>query len=252
MAMESHHLTYFMKYRIFVRFPSKVNDVLRDIVRSILVEGVISRIRKLERHCRTLDDYFDLIQGFGGPLVPIGLSSGQRKKEILRLLDGASRLGLRTVVEIGTCRGGTFYLLCKASTGNASVLTMDITMPRWRKRLLRSFARSSQSLILVRGDSHSRKTIKEVKESLRSEIDLLFIDGDHSYNGVKKDFINYSPLVRKRGWIAFHDINSAGPKSDWTGGVPDFWNEVKRAHEHCEIIENRRKGGGCGIGVLLK
>jgi predicted O-methyltransferase YrrM len=38
------------------------------------------------------------------------------------------------------------------------------------------------------------------------KVDFLFIDADHSYEGVKKDFEMYSPLVRKGGIIAFHDI----------------------------------------------
>jgi predicted O-methyltransferase YrrM len=37
-------------------------------------------------------------------------------------------------------------------------------------------------------------------------LDFLFIDGDHTYKGVKEDFEMYSPLVRKGGVIAFHDI----------------------------------------------
>lgn len=36
-------------------------------------------------------------------------------------------------------------------------------------------------------------------------IDLLFIDADHSYEGVSADWKNWSPFVRKGGIIAFHD-----------------------------------------------
>jgi predicted O-methyltransferase YrrM len=39
-----------------------------------------------------------------------------------------------------------------------------------------------------------------------SEGDFLFIDGDHTYQGVKQDFQMYSPLVKKGGIVAFHDI----------------------------------------------
>jgi hypothetical protein len=34
-------------------------------------------------------------------------------------------------------------------------------------------------------------------------LDLLFIDGDPSYEGVKADFVNYSQLVRPGGLIGF-------------------------------------------------
>jgi hypothetical protein len=48
----------------------------------------------------------------------------------------------------------------------------------------------------------------------------LFIDGDHTYEGVRRDFEMYSPLVRKGGIIAFHDIYP-GPEES-VGGVPKF------------------------------
>ena len=49
--------------------------------------------------------------------------------------------------------------------------------------------------------------LKKIKEVLNNgKIDFLFIDADHSYKGVKKDFKMYSPLVRLGGIIAFRDI----------------------------------------------
>lgn len=36
---------------------------------------------------------------------------------------------------------------------------------------------------------------------------FIFIDADHQYESVKKDFLNYYPLIRKGGIIAFHDCN---------------------------------------------
>jgi hypothetical protein len=43
--------------------------------------------------------------------------------------------------------------------------------------------------------------------SFINDIDVLFIDGDHSYNGVKNDFNLYSPLVKNGGYIVFDDYN---------------------------------------------
>jgi hypothetical protein len=40
-------------------------------------------------------------------------------------------------------------------------------------------------------------------------IDLLFIDGDHSYEGVKKDFDLYSKLVSPHGIILIHDTDKS-------------------------------------------
>jgi predicted O-methyltransferase YrrM len=86
-------------------------------------------------------------------------------------------------------------------------------------------------------------------------LDFLFIDGDHSYEGVKKDFEIYSSLVRKGGIIAFHDIvpdyyTRYGIRTpSYTGGVPKFWNEIKYNYRYIEIIEDPNQDG-YGIGVL--
>lgn len=43
-----------------------------------------------------------------------------------------------------------------------------------------------------------------------NHLGLLYIDGDHSYEGVLKDITNYFPKVVNGGVIAFHDYNNAG------------------------------------------
>ena len=64
-----------------------------------------------------------------------------------------------------------------------------------------------QKLILIRDDSHKKSIINKVGNILNGEkLDFLFIDGDHEYEGVKKDYNNYSKYVKKGGLIAFHDI----------------------------------------------
>lgn len=39
------------------------------------------------------------------------------------------------------------------------------------------------------------------------EFAFVFIDADHSYEGVKNDFLNYSPNIKLGGVVAFHDTN---------------------------------------------
>lgn len=111
-------------------------------------------------------------------------------------------------------------------------------------------------MIFFREDSHQSQTLKKVKEYLNGEkIDFLFIDGDHTYEGVKKDFEMYAPLVREEGVIAFHDIvqdystRYGINTSSCTGGVPIFWNEIKNNYRRNEIIKNPDQDG-CGIGVI--
>jgi glycosyltransferase involved in cell wall biosynthesis len=53
----------------------------------------------------------------------------------------------------------------------------------------------------------TQKLSDEVAKEWEREIDILFIDGDHTFDQVKKDFDNFSPYVRKGGFILFHDSN---------------------------------------------
>ena len=76
----------------------------------------------------------------------------------------------------------------------------------------------------ILGDSRTPETVERLKEKLNGRpINLLFIDGDHSYAGVKGDYGFYAPLVENI--IALHDIDYY-PKS-----VNRFWNELIEAEK---------------------
>ena len=64
-----------------------------------------------------------------------------------------------------------------------------------------------QVLHLLRADSHRPETLNEARGIIGDRhIDFLFIDGDYTYEGVRKYYEMYSPLVENGGIIAFHDI----------------------------------------------
>lgn len=181
----------------------------------------------------------------------------QIQSELIELMDTVARLRPNAAAEIGTHNGGTLFLLCRVSSPSASIISVDLPGGRFgggypaRRRLLyQRFAGPGQSLHLLRRDSHNPRTLDRVTHILGGvQLDFLFIDGDHSYAGVKQDFEMYAPLVRKGGLVAFHDI--AGPGGErTTGGVPLFWCEVKtggRAYQ--EIVANPEQRGW-GIGLL--
>jgi cephalosporin hydroxylase len=152
-------------------------------------------------------------------------------------------------LEIGTARGGTLLFLCRLASPQATNVSVDLGgYGRTRARLYRRFARRRQRLQLLQGDSHTREMLGRVEAVLGGRtLDYLFIDGDHSYPGVKCDFEMYGPMVRKGGLIAFHDIVEGRP--ELIGGVPRFWREIKSKYRHLEIIDDRQQGGD-GTGVM--
>ncbi len=120
--------------------------------------------------------------------------------------------------------------------------------PFWRSYVYRRFVQAKQSLHLLRRDSHAASTKDHLQTILPpGGIDFLFIDGDHTYEGIKMDFEMYSPFVRKGGLVAFHDICTHPPEINC--GVDKFWNEIRTRHKSWEYVENPNQGQ-YGIGVL--
>jgi predicted O-methyltransferase YrrM len=69
--------------------------------------------------------------------------------------------------------------------------------------------------------------------------DIIFIDADHRYEGVKKDYENSLKILNSNGFLIFHDIVNKDL------GVKKFWNELdpsKKIHEFVYSIS-------CGIGI---
>ena len=78
------------------------------------------------------------------------------------------------------------------------------------------------------------------KLELEGGYDLCLIDGDHSYEGCKNDYLKVRNNCR---YIVFHDIlNKAKRKK-----VPEFWEEIKKTGKYYEFIDNKYK---IGIGIL--
>jgi predicted O-methyltransferase YrrM len=107
----------------------------------------------------------------------------------------------------------------------------------------------AQAQRLIRADSHDPHTLRSVRD-LEGAVDLLFIDGDHGYDGVRADFENYAPLVKPGGLIAFHDIV---PHVDPSCQVDRLWNKLRNVYETREFVDSDDdvNGGWAGIGVIF-
>lgn len=112
-----------------------------------------------------------------------------------------------------------------------------------------SIAKPNQNLYLLRKNSHDIETVNEIEKILNGRlIDFMFIDGDHSYEGVKKDYENYSKMIRSGGVIAFHDIAIHPPEAQCSVNLA--WNEIKKGHRYEEIVKEKNQKWA-GIGILF-
>jgi O-methyltransferase len=183
----------------------------------------------------------------------------QKVSELAPLVAVVAERTPRTIVEIGTSKGGTFYTWCQVAAPDALLVSIDLPdgpygegyeesdIPR-----LRSFAQPDQELRFLRVDSHLESTRAELIELLGGrEIDYLMIDGDHTYDGVRRDFEMYAPLVGDGGLVAFHDIL---PHPEfWDCAVDRFWRRISRRYEHEEFLDptdERGYGQWGGIGLI--
>jgi predicted O-methyltransferase YrrM len=178
----------------------------------------------------------------------------QIEAELASLLSEVRKLKPQTVLEVGTARGGTLFLWTRLARPNATIVSIDLPggkfgggYTKWQAITYKRFAKGRQKLHLLRVDSHAQSTLEKTKQLFGGKpIDFLFIDGDHSFEGVKKDWEMYSPLVRPGGMVVFHDI--AGNYDDTQ--VKRLWDSIKSDFEHREYVTD---SGGCyGIGVMIK
>lgn len=245
-------------------------DVLQNSIKVLRKDGLGSFLSWAAKHVvwRVLAGYWanrihaykpstmqDLLRfgytvGFG-VIRPI-----QLQEELLELLFLLADHRPNSLLEIGTAGGGTLFLFSRIAMPDATIISIDLPggpfgggYSLWRVPLYKSFASCEQTIHLLRQDSHDIRTFHQVESILKGEhLDFLFIDGDHTYDGVKQDFALYSPLVRKGGIVAFHDIRPC-PR-DPRCQVDRFWREIKHKFKFQEIIADSGQGWGGGIGVL--
>ena len=120
--------------------------------------------------------------------------------------------------------------------------------PTWKQSLFRNLIGKGPSIHFLRGDSHATETLAKVKHILGDRrIDVLFIDGDHTYEGAKADFYSYGALIRPGGLIGMHDI--LHNRFDKDIDVARLWTELKASLPTEEIVESYDQGN-LGIGVV--
>jgi len=201
---------------------------------------------------KSIDDLIDFcFNGIGGVIRPL-----QVRDEILELVRILDETKPEVIAEIGTATGGTLFLFSRIASKNATLISIDLPggifgggYSRVKKPFYHSFGLPTQKIHLIRADSHEPKTFEKIRGELEeNKIDFLFIDGDHTYEGVRKDFEMYSPLVKENGIIAFHDIAIHAPEIG--SDVDKFWNEIKGKYRHIELIKDPKQGS-CGIGVMF-
>ncbi len=138
------------------------------------------------------------------------------------------------VVELGTHYGISFFAFCQAMKDSGCEGTC-VAVDTWEGdahsgsysedvyQVVAAFAKRYPCAQLQRG-TFDAALLRFADES----IDLLHIDGLHTYDAVKHDFESWLPKISPYGVILFHDI--AVTIGDF--GVHKFWSELKTEYPH--------------------
>lgn len=208
--------------------------------RQILYNKSKEQIRERMDAEEGLEDILDTVLDVKPGYSPYEVFTMQLRDEIKTLTNLVEKERPQSVLEIGTAKGGSFYIWSRHLDSVDRLISLDLPGGRFgggydkqKTEIFREFS-PSKKMDFVRADSHQSSTYDEVSDLVDGGIDFLFIDGDHTYEGVKQDFEMYSELVSEGGIIALHDIATH----------PNDEEVVKRRRQNVEDIEERHLSWG--------
>ena len=168
------------------------------------------------------------------------LTTSEKRK----LFELASKIKNGYGVEIGSFVGASACFLAAGMNHQTKLICIDTwendAMSEGKRDTKKEFDENTklykEKIVKVQG--YSTNVVEEVF-SITQTIDLLFIDGDHSYEGCKADWDLYSPYLKSGSCVIFHDIGwaegvvkviekDAKPKMSSFDSLPNmFWGYIK-------------------------
>jgi cephalosporin hydroxylase len=183
-----------------------------------------------------------------------GRHAGQMIEEIAWFLEKAKSINPSVIVEIGIYAGGNLKLLSSIVTDSMGlVIGMDYDWSHWNDDGKWDLKSAPCEVVLLDGNTHYTATLEKLQEILNGRsIDVLFIDGDHGYDGCRMDFEMYTPLVRDGGLIAIHDtqMHKRPDEGEGVRKCGEFWDDIPEPKYEKHIAQT--PWDGYGIGYIVK
>ena len=157
----------------------------------------------------------------------------------------------KVVVELGTYRGTSFFSFCQA-VKDCKFSTRLFAIDSWEGEdhtgmYGKDILKEVKSIVDKYYQKLNVKLLKTYFDSainkfMDNQIDILHIDGLHTYEAVRHDYETWQGKVSKNGVILFHDINV----QERGFGVHAFWKELKKSENTIEFHHSQ------GLGVVVR
>ena len=146
------------------------------------------------------------------------------------------------ILEIGRYHGGSAFLFAVAGDHNSVVTSIDIA-PQNDELLQIALKKSglAHKVQLVVGDSRA-------VEATVNSYDLIFVDGDHSYEGVLHDYEHWRKAVKPGGYLAFHNACSGSPQASTAPGPFRLAQEITV----CDAVYFRREPDVGSLALFIR
>lgn len=151
-------------------------------------------------------------------------------------------LGKKCLVEIGVWHGVTTCRIRAAMASDGVIYAID-PYPVGRLRIsvqlliahreVSRIANGHVEWIRMKGDEAAH----DLKTQIGGNVDFIFIDGDHSWEGLSGDWENWSPMVAPGGIIALHDSISTPTRPIDDAGSVRYTQAVIRNDKQYRVID---------------
>lgn len=167
----------------------------------------------------------DLLESLGNSVD--AMTSGPILSLLQRYAADSARMGNGTIVEIGAYQGGSTIALAMGiqEAGRGKVTSIDPHLPatgvyggKFSQEDHRIYLDNLEHFGVAPWVSHLCTDSNNAAKDWTSPIDLLWVDGDHSYEGVASDITRWVPLVRDQGVVIFDDVE---PGSEVEAAIRD-------------------------------
>jgi predicted O-methyltransferase YrrM len=142
-------------------------------------------------------------------------------------------------VEIGTWTGTTMHVLRRACD---ELYCID-PEPQWQENPEHR-TRSGNPVRLIKG--YSPRDL----EKIPAPFTFVFVDGDHSEQGVYRDTMALEPLMERGGIICFHDANHPPVEKGLLAASNEWKRKHNLFHRACDTLSQTPDGIFGGISVI--